>query len=143
PDNNDWRPRILGTCPSYGWYLRHVDGISFHNCQVDFDSNDGRPAVIADDAKNVKLDGFIAEKGSSSAYDLGFTNSSSFQVSNGVNTTGGALRIHTSSSSPVTIAASPVFSPVGGFYADSQTVAVSSTTAGASIRYTTDGSTPS
>src|ERR1019366_3739322 len=40
-------------------------------------------------------------------------------------------------------AAAPVFSPVAGTYTSVQTVTISSTTSGASIRYTTDGSTPS
>lgn len=39
-------------------------------------------------------------------------------------------------------AAAPTFSPVGGTYSTAQTVTVSTTTSGASIRYTTDGSTP-
>lgn len=38
--------------------------------------------------------------------------------------------------------APPSFSPAGGTYSSAQTVAITSTTAGASIRYTTDGSTP-
>ena len=38
--------------------------------------------------------------------------------------------------------ATPTFSPGGGSYATAQTVTISSTTSGASIRYTTDGSTP-
>src|SRR5258707_1041214 len=38
--------------------------------------------------------------------------------------------------------ATPTFSPVGGPYAAAQAVTISTTTAGASIRYTTDGSTP-
>lgn len=38
--------------------------------------------------------------------------------------------------------AAPVFSPVAGTYSSSQTVSITSSTAGASIRYTTDGSTP-
>jgi Chitobiase/beta-hexosaminidase C-terminal domain/Bacterial Ig-like domain (group 3)/Beta-propeller repeat len=40
------------------------------------------------------------------------------------------------------IAATPVFSPVGGTYTSSQQVAISDTTQGASIYYTTDGSVP-
>jgi hypothetical protein len=36
----------------------------------------------------------------------------------------------------------PVFSPHGGFFASAQSVAISTTTSGASIRYTLDGSTP-
>jgi hypothetical protein len=39
--------------------------------------------------------------------------------------------------------AAPVLSPVGGTYPEAQSVTVSTTTAGASIRYTTDGTTPS
>jgi hypothetical protein len=42
-----------------------------------------------------------------------------------------------------TIAAvAPAFSPVAGTYTGAQSVTISSTTSGASIRYTTDGSTP-
>jgi hypothetical protein len=37
----------------------------------------------------------------------------------------------------------PTFSPAPGTYTSTQTVSISTTTAGASIRYTTDGSTPS
>jgi regulation of enolase protein 1 (concanavalin A-like superfamily) len=39
--------------------------------------------------------------------------------------------------------AAPTFSPGAGTYTNAQSVAISSTTGGASIRYTTDGSTPS
>jgi hypothetical protein len=41
-----------------------------------------------------------------------------------------------------TSAAAPVFSPEGGSYASGQTVSIVTTTPGASIRYTRDGSTP-
>ena len=40
-------------------------------------------------------------------------------------------------------AATPTFSPSGGTYATAQSVTISTTTSGATIRYTTDGSTPS
>jgi uncharacterized repeat protein (TIGR03803 family) len=40
-------------------------------------------------------------------------------------------------------AAAPVFSPVGGTYSSAQAVAISTTSNGASIRFTTDGSIPS
>jgi hypothetical protein len=39
--------------------------------------------------------------------------------------------------------AAPLFSPLAGTYASTQAVAISSATAGASIRYTTNGTTPS
>ena len=41
-----------------------------------------------------------------------------------------------------TVVATPVISPGGGTYTSTQSVMLSSTTAGAAIRYTTDGSTP-
>jgi hypothetical protein len=40
-------------------------------------------------------------------------------------------------------AAAPTFNPGGGTYSQAQTVSISSATSGASIHYTTDGSTPS
>lgn len=40
-------------------------------------------------------------------------------------------------------AATPTFSPAGGIYASAQSVTIATATAGAAIRYTTDGSTPS
>jgi sugar lactone lactonase YvrE len=41
------------------------------------------------------------------------------------------------------VVSAPIFSPAGGSFSTSQTVAITSATSGASIRYTSDGSTPS
>lgn len=46
-------------------------------------------------------------------------------------------------SGSATQVAAPTFSPAGGSYSSAQSVTLSSATSGASIRYTTDGSTPS
>jgi hypothetical protein len=54
-------------------------------------------------------------------------------VNNGPPNCGGA---------PPPTAAAPVFSPAGGTYTSAQNVTLTSSTSGASIRYTTDGSTP-
>jgi hypothetical protein len=59
------------------------------------------------------------------AYETGLTNSS---------VTSGTYTIK---------AAAPVFSPVGGTYTSAQAVAITSATSGATINYTTDGTTPS
>ena len=52
-----------------------------------------------------------------------------------------AIEILPVSSGPGTVAA-PVFSVAGGSYTSTQTVAISTSTPGATIRYTMDGSTP-
>ncbi|MFI9385066.1 chitobiase/beta-hexosaminidase C-terminal domain-containing protein [Kutzneria sp. NPDC052558] len=49
---------------------------------------------------------------------------------------------YTQGGSSTPAAAAPTFSPPGGSYATAQTVTISSSTAGATIRYTVDGSTP-
>ncbi len=45
--------------------------------------------------------------------------------------------------SAASVVAAPTFSPAGGTYTSAQNVTISTTTAGATIYYTTDGSTPS
>ncbi len=64
------------------------------------------------------------------AYGNGFSNS---PVTNGIYTIG---------NSPPPQVAAPVFGPMAGAYTSAQTVTITSTTSGAAIRYTTDGSTP-
>ena len=70
-------------------------------------------------------------------------------VSISVNTTLQAIAyLSGMTDSPVTVGvydiqcAAPTFSPVAGTYSSPQMVTISSTTSGATIRYTTDGSTP-
>ena len=48
----------------------------------------------------------------------------------------------TSSGSPASTSATPSFSPAPGVYTSAQTITISAATAGATIYYTTDGSTP-
>jgi hypothetical protein len=60
--------------------MRHVSGISFQNCSVHFDTNDGRPAVIAVDGTNVSFNGFTYDRGTASPYDFGFNNVKGFHL---------------------------------------------------------------
>src|SRR6266851_2147183 len=48
----------------------------------------------------------------------------------------------TMTSTPITAAATPTFSPAAGTYSSAQTITISDTTSGASIYFTTNGTTP-
>ncbi|GAA3804361.1 hypothetical protein GCM10022226_25300 [Sphaerisporangium flaviroseum] len=93
-------PRDYGPRPSYGYWIRHATGITL-NGDLRFSSNDGRPAVIADDGSNIVLDGVVAQRGSSSAYDIGFSGVNGYAVRDSTNTGGGALRIRATNSTPL------------------------------------------
>jgi len=72
---------------------------------------------------------------------------SAYQKSNGQyivtkdNYNGASVVIHTMTATAPQVAA-PSFSPAAGLYTSAQSVTISTITSGASIRYTTDGSTP-
>jgi polygalacturonase len=101
PENNSKHaPKIYGTRPAYGWWLRHVTGITFTDCTVDFDRNDGRPAYRADDGAAVSISGGTLERGTGSPYDIGFTGVKGFAVTGTKTTTGAAPRISAKNSTP-------------------------------------------
>ncbi|HTQ30491.1 MAG TPA: chitobiase/beta-hexosaminidase C-terminal domain-containing protein, partial [Opitutaceae bacterium] len=162
-----WQPRYLTTLvngsgtttgepPAYGFFLRHVNGVSFIGCQAHYSSTDDRAVLVCDnDGQNIKVDGLTAQVGSSAPYDLSFVATNGYQSTNNLNTSGGTLRVNTtsySSNSPLPVNSSTstsasitspaVFTPYSGTYTSGQTVTLASATSGATIRYTTDGSTP-
>jgi polygalacturonase len=94
PENNDWTPKSMGTRPSYGWYLRHVRNISFSGVQTHFDANDGRPAFITSDGQSVVINGCVVERGSGSAFDIGFAGTTMSSATSCVDTSGAAARVH-------------------------------------------------
>src|SRR5688572_19527314 len=55
PENekNYPEPSMFGVTPAYGFYVRHVRGITFDNVEVSFEKDDARPAFVLDDVKNV------------------------------------------------------------------------------------------
>jgi polygalacturonase len=99
PSNNatDYNPNSIGTRPAYGWYIHNANNITFTDSTVDFASNDNRPAVIANTGSAVKFANLTAERGSGSAYDVGEQSETGYCVT-GQNTSGGALRVNSSSS---------------------------------------------
>ncbi|NUT33295.1 MAG: carbohydrate-binding protein [Hamadaea sp.] len=94
-------PRDYGTRPSYGWWMRHIRGITLVDSDITFATNDNRPAIIADDGGTVVVDTVRAERGSGSAYDVGFSSIGGYAVRNSTNTTGGALRVRATNSTPL------------------------------------------
>ncbi|MFF5207254.1 glycosyl hydrolase family 28 protein [Streptosporangium sp. NPDC000396] len=94
-------PRDYGTRPSYGFWARHVQGLTFDGgSEVRFQSNDNRPAFIADDGANIRFDGVIAQRGSGSAYDAGVSGVNGYLVT-GATTSGGTLRVRATDSTPI------------------------------------------
>ncbi len=47
----------FGELPSWGFYVRHVDGLTFQNIFIKARAHDFRPCFVFDDANHVKLDG--------------------------------------------------------------------------------------
>jgi len=41
--------------PSYGFYIRHVDGIKLRDIEVSYLNDDARPAFIFDDVKGIDM----------------------------------------------------------------------------------------
>ena len=72
---------------------------------------------------------------SGSASSITFTNGSNQVRFN-------KITITISGGSTVETCATPTFSPAAGIYSEAQSITISTTTSGAAIRYTTDGSTP-
>ncbi len=95
-DSTNYNPNSIGTRPAYGWYIRYANNIRFNNSSVRFASNDGRPAVIANNSNGIQLNDFVAQRGSSSPSDVIYQSSSGQCATNARNTTGGALRYNPS-----------------------------------------------
>jgi len=63
PENEAGHPDVFMfglVTPCYGFYLRHVDGIRFHNCVFDLNSPDERPEFEFIDALDVEFRNFYA-----------------------------------------------------------------------------------
>ena len=63
PENEKKYPEFdcYGTCPAYGLYFRHVDGLQVRNVRLRLANNDVRPAIVMDDVKNYAVEGIDYE----------------------------------------------------------------------------------
>ena len=46
---------MFGELPAWGFYVRHVNGISFKNVKLTLENDDFRPAYVFDDVKGLKM----------------------------------------------------------------------------------------
>ena len=58
PENMDQYPEfsMFGELPAWGFYIRHVEGLTMKNVKVSIRNKDYRPAFVLDDVKNSKLE---------------------------------------------------------------------------------------
>ena len=49
-----------GPLPAYGLYMRHAENISLHTVVFTYDDTDERPAIVADNVRNLDIYGFRA-----------------------------------------------------------------------------------
>jgi len=48
---------MFGELPSWGFYVRHVDGLEINNVRLNVRKEDFRPAYVFDDVQNLKIEG--------------------------------------------------------------------------------------
>jgi polygalacturonase len=78
---NNYNPRSIGTRPAYGFFVRHVRNLQFHNVSVDFESNDLRPAWKVIDVDGLEFDDIHVERAGSGAHpSLVLSNVRSFSM---------------------------------------------------------------
>ncbi|HTU72657.1 MAG TPA: glycosyl hydrolase family 28 protein [Trebonia sp.] len=97
-DNGDYNPNSLGTRPAYGFYLHNVTGITFNDASLQLAADDGRPALIANDASNITLRGVRVQAGSDSPFDLGFQDVTRYCLVGTRTLAGGVPRLSTEGS---------------------------------------------
>jgi hypothetical protein len=88
----DYRPREFGTRPAYGFWLRHVDGVTFDHTTVQFDKADGRPAFAVDDGRRIQLVDSRVER-SAGPFDARFTGTQGVTLTRTTTTAGDPLRV--------------------------------------------------
>ena len=83
------------TIPAYGIWMRHVNGIKMSNISFKVEKADLRPVLVAEDAKNVVVDGLIAEsyRGSETAIWLSDSQNIQLSVSELKGTSGNLIEI--------------------------------------------------
>ena len=80
PENDERFPQDVGALPAYAWYLRHVNKIHFVGCDFGFKTDDGRPALVVDDGKDVRLEACKLQQGPGTAKPVDNRNDSEVNI---------------------------------------------------------------
>ena len=62
PYPTNYNPRKLGTRPAYGFFVRHVRGLTFRKVRVGFEAPDHRPAFATIDVTGLAYEGVQAQR---------------------------------------------------------------------------------
>lgn len=100
PSENDERfPQDVGGLPAYAWYIRNAKGVRMIDCRFEYESEDGRPALVFDNAVEVAIEGSTIESSPSSGRPVATRNGSDVNITSGkrvagrrVATSGGDLK---------------------------------------------------
>jgi hypothetical protein len=73
---------MLGTLPAYGFFYRHVNGLTFQNIRLETSSEDYRHAIVFDDVDEAVIDSLDAPFASGAAGMIRCTNSRDILIRN-------------------------------------------------------------
>ncbi len=65
---------MFGMLPAYGFYCRHVEGLTFRDVDLSFTNLDHRPALVCDDVGKLVLDTFNAHMAPDASAQIVFSN---------------------------------------------------------------------
>ncbi|GAA4843449.1 hypothetical protein GCM10023310_21680 [Paenibacillus vulneris] len=72
----------IGEQPSYGFWARHVDGLTLTNVTTNFEKNDDRYAIVLDDVKNAAIDQTKMVSGTGNPNVIQLKNASNISITN-------------------------------------------------------------
>ncbi len=80
-------PDMFGTIPSYGFFIRHVNGIEISHLRLDYNNPEYRPAIVLEDVSDAVFDYINAKKGTDNAFCFDLRNVSGIKINNSENIT--------------------------------------------------------
>jgi polygalacturonase len=69
----DWpehNPNALGTRPSYGFYIRHAQGVRLKNVRTEYEREDHRPAIVVDNASKITMERLSTQRSDALDFDV-------------------------------------------------------------------------